>query len=59
MEKKSPIINSTDIGDIEARVDLDDIEVIPSLTRAHKIYSNMVKSDALCSPHGLLFAQVA
>ena len=50
-EQKSTIINTTDIStnrirDIEARVDLADIEVIPSSTRAHEIYSNMVKSAA-------------
>ena len=48
-DAESPIINTTDISlnrirDIEARVDLADIEVIPGSTRAHEIYSNMVKS---------------
>ena len=50
-DEESPIISTTDIStnrirDIEARVDLADIEVIPSSTRAHEIYSNMVKSAA-------------
>ena len=48
-DEESPIINTTDIPtnrirDIEARVDLADIEVIPSPTRAHEVYSNIVKS---------------
>ena len=51
-DEDSPIINTTDIStnrirDIEAvRVDLADIEVIPSPTRAQEIYSNIVKSAA-------------
>ncbi len=50
-DEESPIINTTDIAtnrirDIEARVDLADIEVIPSSTRAQEIYSNIVKSAA-------------
>jgi hypothetical protein len=50
-DEESPIINTTDIStnrkrDIEARVDLADIEVIPSSTRAQEIYSNIVKSAA-------------
>ncbi|MFZ0510373.1 MAG: hybrid sensor histidine kinase/response regulator [Candidatus Nitrosopolaris sp.] len=50
-DEESPIINTTDIPtnrirDIEARVDLADIEVIPSPTRAHEVYSNIVKSAA-------------
>ena len=48
-DEESPITNTTytstnRIRDIEARVDLADIEVIPSSTRAHEIYSNMVKA---------------
>ena len=48
-DKESPIINTTDtstsrIRDIEAGVDLADIEVISSSTRAQEIYSNIVKS---------------
>jgi signal transduction histidine kinase len=44
-------VNPTDtstkrIRDIEAGVDLADIEVIPSSTRAQEIYSNLVKSAA-------------
>ncbi len=40
-------IDGTDrIRDIEAGVDLADIEVIPSSTRAQKIYLNIVKSAA-------------
>jgi signal transduction histidine kinase/CheY-like chemotaxis protein len=50
-DAESPIINTTDISinrirEIEVRVDLADIEVIPGSTRAHEIYSNMVKSAA-------------
>jgi signal transduction histidine kinase len=46
-DEESPIINTTNrIRDIEARVDLADIEVIPSPTRAQEIYSNIVKSAA-------------
>ena len=50
-DEQSPIINTTDIStniirDIEARVDLADIEVIPSPTRAEEIYLNIVKSAA-------------
>ena len=49
--KESPIINTTDtctsrISDIEAGVDLADIEVISSSTRAQEIYSDIVKSAA-------------
>ena len=48
-DEESPFINTTDIStnrirDIEGRVDLADIEVIPSSTRAQEIYSNTVKS---------------
>jgi signal transduction histidine kinase/ActR/RegA family two-component response regulator len=46
-DEESPITNTTNrIRDIEARVDLADIEVIPSPTRAQEIYSNIVKSAA-------------
>jgi hypothetical protein len=50
-DEESPITNTTDtttnrIRDIEAGVDLADIEVIPSSTRAQEIYSNLVKSAA-------------
>ena len=50
-DEECPIINTTDIStngirDNEARVDLADIEVIPSPTRAHEVYSNIVKSAA-------------
>ena len=51
-DEKSPIINNTAdtstnrIRDIEAGVDLADIEVIPSSTRAQEIYSNLIKSAA-------------
>ena len=50
-DEESPIINTTNIStnrisDTEARVDLADIEVIPSSTRAQEIYSNIVKSAA-------------
>ena len=51
-DEESPIINNTTdtstnrIRDIEAGVDLADIEVIPSSTRAQEIYSNLVKSAA-------------
>jgi signal transduction histidine kinase/CheY-like chemotaxis protein len=49
--EESPITNTTDIStnrirDIEAKVDLADIEVIPSSTRTQEIYSNIVKSAA-------------
>ena len=41
----APTDTSTNrIRDIEAGVDLADIEVIPSSTRAQEIYSNLVKS---------------
>ncbi len=49
-DEKSPIINNTTdtstnrIRDIEPGVDLADIEVIPSSTRAQEIYSNLIKS---------------
>ncbi|MGA8082320.1 MAG: hypothetical protein WB988_10690, partial [Candidatus Nitrosopolaris sp.] len=50
-DEESSIIHTTDIStnrirDNEARVDLADIEVIPSSTRAREIYSNIVKSAA-------------
>ena len=50
-DEESSIIHTTDIStnritDIETRVDLADIEVIPSSTRAQEIYSNIVKSAA-------------
>jgi signal transduction histidine kinase len=50
-DEESPIINTTNIstnriGNMEARADLADIEVIPSPTRAQEIYSNIVKSAA-------------
>ena len=51
-DEESPIINNTTdtstnrIRDIEPGVDLADIEVIPSSTRAQEIYSNLIKSAA-------------
>ena len=49
--EESPITKTSDIStnritDIEAKVDLADIEVIPSSTRTQEIYSNIVKSAA-------------
>jgi two-component system, OmpR family, sensor histidine kinase VicK len=43
---KNGIDGADRISDIETGVDLADIEVIPSSTRAQEIYSNLVKSAA-------------
>ena len=50
-DEESPITNTTEIStnrirNIEARVDLADIEVIPSSARAQEKYLNIVKSAA-------------
>ena len=64
-DEESPIINNTTdistnrIRDIEAGVDLADIEVIPSSTRAQEIYSNLIKSASAYVRRSLSYCKLS